>query len=242
MSSGVHSMTPMTMNQTPWNTRLADRTRLTVKLRGQGIPSSVVASVTAITVWSSQWNWPSMPMWSAEWRWKMSSCCANAAAATSCDTASRIGALALSRWMVTAAKMSSAREMDACSKLWRWSDGMVPSTSNGWCFAGPMTSSMRMDITVPMMISMSSRWRTPRTGNQTGAEYELGRSRKRRVWLNSCHRPMRRKPAPGATCPTRVPMAVSPRFWLWRAACTSTKWYGQDERRWWWRRVEREGL
>uniref|UniRef100_A0A0E0QS27 Uncharacterized protein n=1 Tax=Oryza rufipogon TaxID=4529 RepID=A0A0E0QS27_ORYRU len=103
MSAGVQSMTPMTTNQTPWNTRLADRTRLTAKLLGQGIPSTVVASVTAITVCSSQWNCPSTPMWSAEWRWKMSSCCANAAAATSCDTASRMGALALSMWMVTAA-------------------------------------------------------------------------------------------------------------------------------------------
>jgi hypothetical protein len=48
----------MTMSQTPWNTMLADRTRLTAKLRGQGNHSSVAASVTATMACSSRWNCP----------------------------------------------------------------------------------------------------------------------------------------------------------------------------------------
>lgn len=52
--------------------------------------------------------------------------------------------------------MKKVMEMKECSKLCKWVDGMVPSESKGWCFSGPMKSSMEMDMEEPTMIRKSS--------------------------------------------------------------------------------------
>lgn len=50
------------------------------------------------------------------------------------------------------AYVKNVSEIVACSKLWRWFEGMVPSGSKGWCRVGPTKSSINMDIKVEIMM------------------------------------------------------------------------------------------
>ncbi|PNX76438.1 hypothetical protein L195_g032386, partial [Trifolium pratense] len=43
-------------------------------------------------------------------------------------------------------------DIEACSKLWRWFEGIVPSGSKGWCRSGPMKSSIEIDAVVATMM------------------------------------------------------------------------------------------
>ncbi|GAU20114.1 hypothetical protein TSUD_140140 [Trifolium subterraneum] len=47
-------------------------------------------------------------------------------------------------------------EIEACSKLWRWFEGIVPSGSKGWCRSGPMKSSIEIDDVVATKIMCHS--------------------------------------------------------------------------------------
>jgi len=74
MSPGVHSMKPMTMSHKPWKNMVRERTKLSRKLLGMGIPMRVVEKERKMRSCSMRWYCPSGPLWSAEWRWKRRSC------------------------------------------------------------------------------------------------------------------------------------------------------------------------
>lgn len=59
-------------------------------------------------------------------------------------------------------------EIEECSKLWRWFDGMVPSGSKGVCRSGPMMSSMEIEAVEANMIIKSSRYLYFDVGNHGG--------------------------------------------------------------------------
>lgn len=46
--------------------------------------------------------------------------------------------------------------MEECSKLCRWFEGMDQSVSRGCPLAGPMKSSMAMEIKLPIIIRVGS--------------------------------------------------------------------------------------
>ena len=67
------------------------------------------------------------------------------------------------------------REIEECSKLWRWLEGMVPSGSKGWCLSGPMKSSMETEAEQAAMMRISSMYLVGlEVGNQGGAMYKSG--------------------------------------------------------------------
>lgn len=64
--------------------------------------------------------------------------------------------------------MKKVREMEECSKLWRWLEGMVPSESRGWWRSGPMKSSMATEAVEAAMMRKSSRYLDLDVGNHGG--------------------------------------------------------------------------
>lgn len=61
------------------------------------------------------------------------------------------------------------REIEECSKLWRWLEGIVRSGSKGWWCSGPMKSSMEIEAVEANMMRMSSRYLDFEVGNHGGA-------------------------------------------------------------------------
>ncbi|VVB00220.1 unnamed protein product [Arabis nemorensis] len=112
-------MKPVTINHAPCKAMLDDLTKLTKKLLGIAIPIRC----------------PSKLVLSTECRWKRKNCCANAAAkARKVKPLAAEAALgrARSKIIVKTEKTMKDIDMEACSRLRRWVEAMVPSGSKGW--------------------------------------------------------------------------------------------------------------